>query len=289
MRGIILAGGSGTRLHPITVPTSKQLLPIYDKPMVYYPLSNLMQANIREVLLITTEGSLDQYKSLLKDGSQWGMEIKYAVQDQPNGIAEAFIIGKEFIGQGRSALILGDNLFHGEDLSKLISKAKERKKGATIFACKVDDPERFGVITFDKNQKVLSIEEKPQSPKSNFAIPGFYFYDERVIDFVENISPSDRGELEIQDINLQYLEKDELYVEVFDESIDWIDAGTFDSLLEASSYIKTQQRSSRYNIGSPEIQAWKNNWISDDELLIMAKKLEKNSYGQDILDVIGRS
>lgn len=289
MRGIILAGGSGTRLHPITVPTSKQLLPIYDKPMVYYPLSNLMQANIREVLLITTEGSVDQYTSLLKDGSQWGMDIKYAVQDQPNGIAEAFIIGKEFIGQGSSALILGDNLFHGEDLPTLISKAKERKKGATIFACKVDDPERFGVITFDENKKVLSIEEKPQSPKSDFAIPGFYFYDERVVDFVENISPSDRGELEIQDINLQYLEKDELYVEVFDENIDWIDAGTFDSLLEASSYIKSKQRDSIYSIGSPEIQAWKNNWINDDELFVIAKKLEKNSYGQNLLEVIDKS
>ena len=288
MKGIILAGGSGTRLHPITIATSKQLLPIFDKPMIYYPLCNLMQADIRQILIITTKDSLNQYMSLLKDGSQWGMQIEYSIQDQPNGIAEAFIIGKEFIGENNSALILGDNLFHGKNLSKLISKAKQREKGATIFACRVEDPERFGVITFNQDKKVESIEEKPESPKSNFAIPGFYFYDKKVLDFVENITPSERGELEIQDINQQYLETEELYVEVFDESIDWIDAGTFNSLLEASSYIKEKQQSAIYNIGSPEIQAWENSWISDEELLLIAKRLNKNSYGKYLLKMIDK-
>tara|TARA_Y100000996_G_C22545943_1_gene651817 strand:- start:1646 stop:2515 length:870 start_codon:yes stop_codon:yes gene_type:complete len=289
MKGLILAGGSGTRLHPITIPTSKQLLPVYDKPMVYYPLCNLMQANIREVLLITTQESLDQYMQLLKDGSQWGMSIHYSVQEEPNGIAEAFLIGQEFIGEDSSVLILGDNLFHGKNLTNLINMAIKREEGATIFACEVDDPERFGVITFDENKQVKSIEEKPKSPISNFAVPGFYFYDNKVVDFVENIKPSNRGELEIQDINLQYLERDELFVEVFDETIDWIDAGTFDSLLEASSHIKDKQLLEDNIIGSPEMQAWKNKWISDQELAFYAENLSKNTYGRNLLRAINKN
>lgn len=285
MKGIILAGGFGTRLHPITIPTSKQLLPIYDKPMIYYPLCNLMQAGIKEILIITTKDSLYQYSRLLSDGSQWGMTIEYLIQDHPNGIAEAFILGKEFIGKESCALILGDNLFHGKNFPQLIKKAKTRDIGATIFACPVSDPERFGVITFNKDNRIESLEEKPKSPKSNFVVPGFYFYDNKVVDYAENIKPSPRGELEIQDINNQYLQNEELFVEVFDEDIDWIDAGTFDSLLEASSYIKTKE-SINYKIGCPEETAWLNGWIDDKQLTIFAKSLEKNSYGQHLLKIL---
>jgi glucose-1-phosphate thymidylyltransferase len=285
MKGIILAGGFGTRLHPITIPTSKQLLPIYDKPMIYYPLCNLMQAGIKDILIITTKDSLYQYSRLLGDGNQWGMTIEYLIQDHPNGIAEAFIIGKEFIGQESCALILGDNLFHGKNLSQLIKQAKRRDTGATIFACLVSDPERFGVITFNKDNRIESLEEKPKSPKSNFVVPGFYFYDNKVVDYAANIKPSPRGELEIQDINNQYLQNEELFVEVFDEDIDWIDAGTFDSLLEASSYIQAEE-SINYKIGCPEETAWLNGWIDDKQLYVIAKTLEKNSYGQHLLKIL---
>lgn len=283
-KGIILAGGSGTRLYPATLTVSKQLLPIYDKPMVYYPLTTLMQAKIRDVLIISTPRDICRFEELLKDGSQWGMNISYCVQPTPDGLAQAFILGKNFIGNNPSALVLGDNIFHGAYLNQILSSANERKNGATVFAYQVNDPERYGVIEFDKNFKALSIEEKPTQPKSRFAVTGLYFYDNSVCDIAREVKPSARGELEITSINETYLRQGKLSVEIMHRGFTWLDTGTHDSLMEAGAYVATIQKRQGVLIGSPEETAYENNWITRDQFFNLIKRVQKSQYGKCLYD-----
>jgi len=285
-KGIILAGGSGTRLYPVTQAVSKQLMPVYDKPMVYYPLTTLMLAGIRDVLLISTPQDTPRFADLLKDGKQWGMNIQYAVQPQPDGLAQAFIIGKDFIKEDPSALVLGDNLFYGHDLVKLLSNANAQSTGASVFAYHVQDPERYGVVNFDAQQRALSIEEKPKVPKSNFAVTGLYFYDKQVCDIASDIQPSDRGELEITDVNQRYLAQNQLNVEIMGRGYAWLDTGTHDSLLEAAGFIATLQKRQGLMVACPEEIAFHQNWITAEELLRLAHPLSKNGYGQYLLNLL---
>ena len=279
MRGIILAGGQGSRLFPTTLGISKQLLPIYDKPMIYYPLSVLMLAGIREILIISTPRDITNYKQLLEDGSKIGIEISYAVQKKPNGLAEAFLIGEKFIGDKNVCLILGDNLFYGEGFSKKLQNVAALKKGATIFGYKVSDPSSFGVVEFNKAGKVISLEEKPINPKSEYAITGLYFYDNSVVDIAKSIAPSERGELEITSINIMYHDKQQLSVELLGRGFAWLDSGTHSSLFEASMFVSTIEKRTGTKIACLEEIAWRKGWISDDEVLSIAESMQNNSYG----------
>ena len=279
-RGIILAGGSGSRLYPVTRAVSKQLLPVYDKPMIYYPLSTLMLGGIRDILVISTPDDTPKFEALLRDGSQWGLNIAYAVQDQPEGIAQAFIIAKEFLSGQPSALILGDNIFYGQGLTGLMAQANTKTSGASIFAYHVADPERFGVVEFDESEQVVSIEEKPAVPKSNYAVTGLYFYDKQVCEVASSLQPSARGELEITDINSWYLDRGELNVEVMGRGYTWLDTGTHDSLLEASTFISTLQKRQGLMVASPGEIAFKQGWISSEQVLVLAGPLSKSDYGQ---------
>lgn len=287
-RGIILAGGSGTRLYPITQGVSKQLLPIYDKPMVYYPLATLMLAGIRDVLLISTPQDTPRFEALLGDGSQWGMNIQFAVQPSPDGLAQAFIIGRDFVQDKPSALVLGDNIFYGHDLVKLLNSANQRTSGATVFAYHVQDPERYGVVAFDEQQRAISLEEKPALPKSSYAVTGLYFYDGTVCDIAQNIQPSARGELEITDVNLEYLKREQLTVEMMGRGYAWLDTGTQDSLIEASSYIATIQKRQGLMVACPEEIALSNGWINEEQVEKLASPLQKNSYGQYLLRLVSQ-
>jgi len=285
-KGIILAGGSGTRLYPVTQAVSKQLMPVYDKPMVYYPLSTLMLAGIQDVLLISTPQDTPRFSALLGDGSQWGMNIQYAVQPSPDGLAQAFIIGKDFVGNHPSALVLGDNIYHGHDLVKLLESADKRPSGASVFAYHVHDPERYGVVDFDSQQRALSIEEKPKAPKSHYAVTGLYFYDQQVCDIAASIQPSPRGELEITDINKRYLEQNQLHVEIMGRGYAWLDTGTHDSLLEAAGFIATLQKRQGLQVACPEEIAYRQGWISQEDLHRLAQPLAKNGYGQYLLNLL---
>lgn len=286
MKGIILAGGSGTRLYPITQVTSKQLLPIYDKPMIYYPLSTLMLAEIKDILIISTPEDTPRFRDLLKDGSQFGINLSYKVQEKPEGLAQAFTIGADFIGNDSVAMILGDNVFYGHGLKKRMKEAREKNNGATIFGYFVNDPERFGVVEFDKNGKALSIEEKPKNPKSNFAVTGLYFYDNKVVEYAKNLQPSARGELEITDINKIYLENNELDVVYLGRGFTWLDTGTVESLAEATDFIKTVENYTNRKIGCLEEIAFFNGWISSDKLMKSYKIYEKNEYGKYLKDIL---
>jgi glucose-1-phosphate thymidylyltransferase len=286
-KGIILAGGRGTRLYPLTLATSKQLLPIYDKPLIYYSLTTLMLAGIRELLVITTPGEVGQFRQLLGDGRQWGIELSYAVQDHPGGIAEAFIIGREFLAGGPSALILGDNIFYGTSLRVMLRESAEQARGATVFACWVDDPERYGVIEFDAEHAPVRIVEKPAAPKSNYAVTGLYFYDERVVDVVREMKPSARGELEITDLNQWYLERGELHAERFGRGYAWLDAGTHDSLLEASQFIAIVEKRQGLKIACPEEVAFVQGFIDEEQLLRLAEPMKDTAYGRYLIRQAG--
>jgi glucose-1-phosphate thymidylyltransferase len=285
-KGIILAGGAGSRLHPVTQVVSKQLLPVYDKPMVYYPLTTLMLAGMRDILLISTPEDTPRFQQLLGDGAKWGINITYAVQPSPDGLAQAFIIGREFIGNSPSALVLGDNIFHGHDFHETLQRADEKKSGATVFAYHVHDPERYGVVAFDANRRAISIEEKPKVPQSNYAVTGLYFYDQQVCDIAANVKPSARGELEITAVNEEYLRRNQLNVEIMGRGYAWLDTGTHDSLLEAGQFIATLEKRQGLKVACPEEIAYRAGWISAEQVQKMAEPLKKNGYGQYLLAML---
>ena len=289
MKGIILAGGSGTRLYPLTRAASKQLMPIYDKPMIYYPLSTLMLAGIKDILIISTSQDLPRFEELLGDGSELGISLSYAVQPSPDGLAQAFIIGEDFIGDDSVALVLGDNIFHGNGLSVMLQRAEAKEKGATVFGYQVKDPERFGVVEFDDDMNAISIEEKPEHPKSNFAVTGLYFYDNDVVEIAKNIKPSPRGELEITDVNKAYLDRGDLSVELMGRGFAWLDTGTHESLLQAAQYIETVQRLQNVQVANLEEIAYRMGYITKEKVLELAQPFKKNEYGQYLLRLIGEA